>query len=110
MTLVPVLWICASMAARAPALRAIMAMTEATPMITPRVVRAELTLFRCRALNAMRSVFITSMGTLHTRRRLDSDLHLQRRQAGELRSRVAAVRYRGVTHHPPVADEHHALR
>src|SRR6266498_1962704 len=49
------------MDARAPELRAIIAITEATPMITPRVVSAERTLFRRRARSAMRRVFRTSM-------------------------------------------------
>src|SRR3972149_5499087 len=49
MRVVPWLWTCSSMAARAPAPRAIMVMTEATPMITPSMVRAERTLLRRRA-------------------------------------------------------------
>jgi hypothetical protein len=49
------------MDARAPELRAIMAITEATPMMTPRVVRADLILFLWRAFKAMRKVLRTSM-------------------------------------------------
>ena len=46
MTFVPWLWICSSMAARAPEPSAIIAITEATPMITPSMVSAERTLLR----------------------------------------------------------------
>src|SRR5438034_509165 len=56
MTLVPWLWICWSMAARAPELSEIIAITEATPMITPSMVRAERTLLRRMAVVAMRRV------------------------------------------------------
>ena len=68
-TFVPVLWIWASMEARAPELRAIMAITEATPMMTPRVVRADLILFLWRAFKAMRNVLRTSMLDLGFERR-----------------------------------------
>ena len=40
MTFVPWLWICWSMEARAPEPSAIIAITEATPMMTPSMVRA----------------------------------------------------------------------
>ena len=44
------------MTARAPVPSAIMAITEATPMMTPSMVRAERTLFRRMARSAMRKV------------------------------------------------------
>ena len=56
MRVVPWLSICSSMEARAPLPRAIMAMTEATPMITPSMVRVERTLFRRMAFKATRRV------------------------------------------------------
>ena len=61
MTFVPWLWICWSMAARAPDPRAIMAITDATPMITPSMVSMERILFRRMARNAMRTVLPISM-------------------------------------------------
>ena len=54
MTLVPCCWICSSMAARAPEPSEIMAITLATPMITPSMVRAERTALRRMATIAMR--------------------------------------------------------
>ena len=62
MTLVPWLWICSSMAARAPDPSAIMAITEATPMITPSMVSTERILLRRMARAAMRTVLAISMG------------------------------------------------
>ena len=63
MSVVPWLWICSSIAARAPEPSAIMAITEATPMITPSIVSAERTLLRRIARSATRKVsrmFISS--------------------------------------------------
>ena len=56
MSVVPWLWICSSITARAPEPSAIMAMTEATPMITPSMVSAERTLFLRIARSARRKV------------------------------------------------------
>src|SRR6185436_19322454 len=61
MTFVPWLWICWSMAARAPDPRPIMAITLATPMITPSMVRAERTALRRMARTARRRVLAILM-------------------------------------------------
>ena len=54
--MVPALWICTSIAERAPVLSAIIAITDATPMITPRAVSAERTLLRRSAANEIVAV------------------------------------------------------
>ena len=61
MSVVPWFWICSSMTARATEPRAIIAITDATPMMTPSMVRAERTLFRRTAFIAMRRMFKASM-------------------------------------------------
>ena len=57
MTLVPCCWICSSMAARAPEPSAIIAITLATPMMTPSMVSAERTALRRMATRAIRRTF-----------------------------------------------------
>jgi hypothetical protein len=56
MSVVPWLWIWSSITARAPEPSAIIAITDATPMITPSMVSAERTLFRRMARRARRNV------------------------------------------------------
>src|SRR5689334_15478321 len=99
MTLVPWAWICSSMAARAPEERAIIAITEATPMMTPRAVRAERTALRRRAIRAMRRVLAISISHLHGRRR----------HGGDLAGGVAPRHHHLVAHHAAVPEAHHPL-
>ena len=56
MSVVPWLWICSSIDARAPEPSAIIAITDATPMMTPSMVSAERTLLRRIARRARRKV------------------------------------------------------
>jgi hypothetical protein len=55
--LAPRALICSAMAASAPALTASMTMTEATPMMTPSVVRNERTLLSIKPSQAERKIF-----------------------------------------------------
>src|SRR5262245_58103857 len=82
------------MAARAPEPSAIMAITEATPITTPSMVRADRILLRRMARPAMRSVEASSI----------SGLRLRRRERPQLRRRVPALRHTLVGHDSPVAE------
>src|SRR5262245_47318164 len=95
MRVVPWLWICSSMAARAPLPSAIIAITEATPMITPSMVSTERTLFLRMALNAMRRVSRIAM----------LDLRFQGQRL-HFFGRVAPLRHRLVRGDAAVADVH----
>src|SRR5688500_16212059 len=88
------------MAARAPEPSAIMAITEATPMITPSMVSMERILLRRMARTAMRTVLPTSM----------LGLHLERGKGRELLRGLAPPGHRRVRHHAPVAEGDDALR
>src|SRR5688572_17809340 len=92
MTFVPWLFICSSMAARAPEPSAIMAMTEATPMITPRAVNAERTMLRRMARSARRRMLVISMSAPNRRR-----------------VAAAPLRHRAILHHLAVAEGDHTL-
>src|SRR3990170_2453691 len=97
MSAVPWLWICWSIEARAPEPSAIMAITDATPMITPSMVSAERTLLRRIARSATRRVSWMSIAP-------PSGLGFDGRQRQQLRRRVASALDRLVAHDAPVAD------
>src|SRR5574341_1415925 len=101
MSAVPWLWICSSIAARAPEPSAIIAITEATPMMTPSMVSAERTLLRRIALSATRKVSRMSIVP-------PSGLGFDGRQRHELQGGVAPARDGLVAAHAPVADRDHA--
>src|SRR3990172_8747210 len=101
MSAVPWLWICWSIEARAPEPSAIMAITDATPMITPSIVSAERTLLRRIARSATRRVSWMSIAP-------PSGLGFDGRQRQQLRRRVASALDRLVAHDAPVAARDHA--
>src|SRR4029453_17939129 len=103
MSVVPWLWICSSIAARAPQPSAIIAITEATPMITPSMVSAERTLLRRIASRATRKASGRSMTP-------PSALRLDRRHRLELGRGLAPLAHRLVALHLAVADRDHARR
>src|SRR3990172_2835453 len=99
MMFVPWLWICASITELAPDPSAIIAITEATPMITPSMVSVERTLLRRIARSAMRRVLGSSI----------SGLRLERRKRRELRGGVAPPLHRLVGHHAAVRERDRGL-